>query len=124
MIHAKRWFRLLEHLYPPDVRDGKGNAMVEAYMDRARDAPKNSGKIHLVALWFRALVDSLRNGAAERMRPAASWRRAGNWGRDIELVRRRLVHSPIFAATSRTQENGSNKTSAFSQAALRNGIIP
>jgi putative ABC transport system permease protein len=97
---SERWFRLLQRLYPPDFRDEMGNAMVEAYMDRARDALKNGGKIHLVALWFRALVDSLRNGAAERVRPAASWRRAGDWGRDIELVRRRLARCPIFAATT------------------------
>src|SRR5438067_2403881 len=61
---------------------------------------KEGTKIHLVALWFRALIDSLRNGPAERARPAASWRRGGNWGYDIELVRRRLARSPIFAATT------------------------
>jgi putative ABC transport system permease protein len=97
---SERWFRLLQRLYPPDFRDEMGNAVVEAYMDRARDALKNSGRLHLVALWLRALVDSLRNGAAERVRPAASWRRAGNWGRDVELVRRRLVRSSIFAGTT------------------------
>ena len=97
---SERWFRLLQRLYPPDFRDEMGNPVVEAYMDRARDALKNGGKIHLVALWLRALVDSLRNGAAERMRPAAAWRRAGNWGRDLELVRRRLARSPIFAVTT------------------------
>jgi hypothetical protein len=43
------------------------NAAVEAYMDRARDALKNGGEIHLVALWLRAIVDSRRNGAAERL---------------------------------------------------------
>jgi putative ABC transport system permease protein len=101
MLHmSERWFRLLQRLYPPDFRDEMGNAVVEAYMDRARDARKNGGRIRLVALWFRALVDSLRNGAAERVSPAASWRHAGNWGRDIELVSRRLVRSPIFAATT------------------------
>ena len=97
---SERWFRLLERLYPPDFRDEMGSAMIEAYMDRACDALKNGGKIHLVALWFRALVDSLRTGAAERAHPAASWRRAGNWGRDVELVRRRLVRSPVFAITT------------------------
>jgi putative ABC transport system permease protein len=97
---SERWFRLLHRLYPPDFRDEMGNAVVEAYMDRARDALKDGGTISLVALWFRALIDSLRNGAAERARPSALWRRAGNWGRDIELVRRRLVRSPIFAATT------------------------
>jgi len=97
---SERWFRFLQHLYPPDFRDEMGNAVVEAYMDRTRDALKNGGMISLIALWFRALIDSLRNGAAERVRPAAAWRHAGNWGRDIELVRRRLVRSPIFAAST------------------------
>src|SRR5260370_24020481 len=77
-----------------------GNAVVEAYTDRTRDTLTNGGKIHLIALWLRAFFDSLRNGAAERARPAASWRRGGNWGRDVELVRRRLVRSPAFAATT------------------------
>src|SRR5260370_18765716 len=77
-----------------------GNAVVEAYTDRTRDTLTNGGKIHLIALWLRAFADSLRNGGAERVRPAASWRRAGNWGRDVELVRRRLVRSPAFAATT------------------------
>lgn len=97
---SERWFRLLQHLYPPDFRDEMGAAMVEAYMDRARDALKDGGTTSLVALWVRALIDSLRNGAAERVRPAAAWRRAGDWGRDVELVRRRLARSPIFAATT------------------------
>src|SRR5918997_641693 len=67
-------------------------------MDRARDAMKTGGLARLVMLWIRALADSLRNGPAERVRPAASWRRGGNWGRDLELVRRRLVRAPVFAA--------------------------
>jgi putative ABC transport system permease protein len=101
MLHmSERWFRLLDRLYPPDFRDEMGNAVVEAYMDRAHHSLQNGGRIHLMALWFHALVDSLRNGPAERARPAASWRRGGNWGHDIELVRRRLVRSPIFAATT------------------------
>jgi putative ABC transport system permease protein len=97
---SERWFRLLRRLYPPDFRDEMGAAMVEAYMDRACDALKTGGRGRLIALCSRAFVDSLRNGVAERARPAALWRRAGNWGRDIELVRRRLVRSPIFAATT------------------------
>src|SRR5215472_6799755 len=101
MLHmSERWFRLLERLYPPDFRDEMGSALVEAYMDRARDALKNGGKIHLVTLWFRAPLDSLRNGLAERVHPAASWRRTGNWGRDIQLARRRLVRAPVFAITT------------------------
>jgi hypothetical protein len=83
---SQRWFRLLERLYPPDFQDEMGNALVEAYLDSARDVLKNRGRIHLMILWLRALIDSLRNGPAEQTRPAASWRRSGNWGRDIELV--------------------------------------
>src|SRR5215471_485671 len=101
LLHmSERWFRLLRRLYPPDFRDEMGNAVVEAYVDRARNELNHGGKVHLVALWLRALADSLRNGAAERVHPAASWRRPGDWGRDIELVVRRLVRSPIFAATT------------------------
>src|SRR5215471_14452023 len=101
LLHmSERWFRLLQRLYPPDFRDEMGNAAVEAYLDRARDTLITGGKIRLTVLWFRALLDSLFNGAAERARPAASWRRSGNWGRDIEFVRRRLARSPLFAATA------------------------
>jgi putative ABC transport system permease protein len=97
---SERWFRLLDRLYPPDFRDEMGNAVVEAYMDRAHHSLENGGNIRLVALWFRALADSLRNGPAERARPTAWWRRSGNWGRDAELVTRRLVRAPLFAATT------------------------
>jgi len=97
---SERWFRLLQGLYPPDFRDEMGEAMVETYLERGREVLKNGGRLQLVALWFRALMDSFRNGVAERVRPAASWRRNGNWGRDLELVRRRLSRSPLFAATT------------------------
>ena len=40
MTLSERWFRLLQRLYPPDFRDEMGDAVVEAYMDRARDALK------------------------------------------------------------------------------------
>src|ERR1044072_3306931 len=97
---SERWFRLLQNLYPPDFRDEMGNSVVEAYMDRASHALDRGGRMRLPALWFRALIDSLRNGPAERAHPAAGWRRSGNWGRDIEFVRRRLVRSPAFAAAA------------------------
>ena len=43
---SERWFRLLERLYPPDFRDEMGTALVEAYMDSARDTLKNRGRIY------------------------------------------------------------------------------
>jgi putative ABC transport system permease protein len=97
---SEGWFRLVERLYPRDFRDEMGGALVEAYRDRARDALINGGAFRLAALWLRALLDSVRNGAAERMSPAASWRRGGDWARDLELVRRRLARSPDFALTA------------------------
>jgi putative ABC transport system permease protein len=97
---SHRWFRLLARLYPPDFRDEMGIALVEAYMDSARDTLKVRGRVQLMKLWLRALIDSFRNGPGEHTRPAASWRRSGDWGRDIELVRRRLVRSPLFTAST------------------------
>src|SRR5215813_8567502 len=62
---SERWFRLLRRLYPPDFRDEMGDAVVEAYMDRACDALKTGGRICLIALWGSALVFSLGNGTTE-----------------------------------------------------------
>src|SRR5262249_26265170 len=52
-----------------------------------------------VWVWCVAFWDSLRNGLAERLRPAVAWRRTGNWGRDVELVSRRLRQKPLFLIT-------------------------
>ena len=93
---SDRWFRLLQRLYPPDFRDDMGDAFVEAYRDRARDALKRGGIVRLAGLWVRALFDSARNGPGERVHPAVSWRRAGNWGRDAELATRRLLRAPAL----------------------------
>lgn len=100
MTLSERWFRLLLHLYPVDFRDEMGDALVEAYRDRARVALSRGGLMRLAGVWLHALFDSLRNGPGERARPAASWRRSGNWGRDAELVTRRLRRAPAFAAST------------------------
>ena len=97
---SERWFRLLRWLYPPDFRDEMGDAIVETYRDRARDALRDGGILRLAALWVRALVDSLRNGPGERARPAVSWRRRGNWGRDAQMALRRLLRARAFAAVT------------------------
>jgi putative ABC transport system permease protein len=94
---SDRWFRLLQRLYPVDFRDEMGHALVETYRDRARDALNRRGVLGLVGLWIRALIDSLRNGPGERARPAVSWRRTGNWGRDVEFATRRLIRAPGLA---------------------------
>jgi putative ABC transport system permease protein len=97
---SERWFRLLLRLYPADFRDEMGIGVVEAYRDRARVALNRRGAMGLAWLWTGALADALWNGPGERLRPAASWRRAGNWGRDLEFARRRLLRSRVFVAAT------------------------
>jgi len=97
---SERWFRLLLRCYPPDFRDDMGDALVEAYRDRARDAMNRGGARRLPSVWLRASIDAIRNGLGERIRPAVAWRRPGNWGRDLELVSRRLVRAPAFACAT------------------------
>ena len=97
---SDRWFRLLQRFYPPDFRDDMGEALVETYRDRARDALHRGGLPRLAGVWIRAFVDALRNGPGERLRPAAPWRRHGDWGRDAEMALRRLVRARTFAATT------------------------
>ncbi|MGH9162668.1 MAG: ABC transporter permease, partial [Vicinamibacteraceae bacterium] len=98
MRASERWFRLLLRLYPVDFRDEMGAAMVEAYRDRARQALSRGAGMRLAVVWVRALADAVRNGLSERVRPAVSWRRSGNWGRDMELATRRLMRSPALVA--------------------------
>lgn len=96
---AHRWLRLVVHLYPADFRDEMGEAFLETYRDRCRAAYDRTGAAGVVSVCLRALVESLVNGLAERLRPAAAWRRSGNWGRDTERAFRRLVRAPAFALT-------------------------
>jgi putative ABC transport system permease protein len=91
----ERWFRLLLRLYPADFRDEMGEAIVAVYRQRATEA-RRRGRLRLAALLLRALADALWNGPAEHLRPAAVWRRAGGWGRDLTMARRRLVREPLF----------------------------
>jgi putative ABC transport system permease protein len=93
---SDRWFRLLLGFYPQDFREELGEALVETYRDRARDALRNGGVLSLLGVWMSAVGDSARNGPGERARPAAPWRRGGNWGRDMELAVRRLLRAPAF----------------------------
>jgi hypothetical protein len=100
MRASERWFRLLLRLYPADFRDQMGIDVVEAYQHRAHATLNRSGAIGLAWLWLHALADALSNGIGERLRPAAAWRRSGNWGRDFELARRRLLRSRVFVAAT------------------------
>jgi predicted permease len=97
---SERWFRLVLRLYPADFRDELGHAVVHTYRERARLAVARRGMIGLASLCLRACADALRNGLGERLRPAAAWRRTGNWGRDCELARRRLLRSRMFVAAT------------------------
>src|SRR5260370_12337227 len=71
MTVSERWFRLLLCLYPVAFRDDMGDAVVEAYRDRARDALSRGGLTRLVSVWLYALFDSLRNRSRARARPPA-----------------------------------------------------
>ncbi|HVQ14710.1 MAG TPA: ADOP family duplicated permease [Vicinamibacterales bacterium] len=93
---SERWFRLLLRLYPADFRDELGSDVIAVYRDQARDTVNRRGVPGLAWLWLRALADAIRNGPGERLRPAVSWRRSGNWGRDLGLARRRLLRSKVF----------------------------
>src|SRR5262245_41397425 len=86
--------------YPASFRDEMGDAMVETYCERADRALADGGVMRLLRVWLGAFADSLRNGPGERVRPAVTWRRRGNWGRDLELARRRLTRSPMFVAAT------------------------
>lgn len=96
MRTSQRWFQHLLRLYPKDFREEMGRDVVEAYTGRARAALDRRGAAGIAWLWLRALGDALRNGLGERIRPAASWRRSGDWGRDFELASRRLWRAPVF----------------------------
>ena len=99
MRMSERWFRMLMRLYPVDFREEHGAAVVETYRDRARAAWERGGPPALAGVWFNALMDSLRNGPGERVQPAVTWRRSGNWGRDMELAVRRLIRAPMFVSS-------------------------
>ena len=93
---SDRWFRLLLNLYPADFRDEMGDSLVEEYRERASDAFGSTGRRGVFAVWIAALIDSLRNGLGERIHPSVAWRRAGDWGRDLERVQRRLRKKPLL----------------------------
>lgn len=95
MSLAARWFRLLLRLYPPDFRDEMGGGLLDAYRRKMEEAQKRGG-LRVAAVCLAALNDSLWNGLGERIKPAVQWRRRGDWGRDMELVTRRLRQKPLF----------------------------
>src|SRR6185503_9110919 len=96
MSASERWFRVLLRCYPPDFRDEMGASLVETYLDRCRTVAERR-RLGVAAVWLRALVDSVRNGVGERIRPGVRWRRAGNWGRDAEIAVRRIKRAPAFS---------------------------
>src|SRR6476646_10721263 len=100
LANSQRWFRLLLRMYPPDFREEMGESVSEAYRDRLNDAMDRHGLAGIAGVWFMAFRDSIRNGLGERIQPAVSWRRNGDWGRDLQIVRRRLARKPLFLAAT------------------------
>ena len=100
LMLSDRWFRSLLWLYPADFRDAMGPAILEVYRERADAALRHRGLAGWLAVSVRAFADAAWNGPAEHLRPAAIWRRAGTWGRDLTTARRRLVREPLFVAAT------------------------
>ena len=114
IVFAERWFRLLVRAYPSSFRDEMGDAMVEAFRDRARDAHRQSGVISVLRLCASATVDTIRNGPGEHLRPANLWPRSGQWRRvtriglvgmagdnlrqDVRYSVRVLLRAPTFSS--------------------------
>ena len=70
---SERWFRLLQRLYPPDFRDDMGDAVVEAYRDRARAAliarrTRHAAPASAASAPRRVWIRALRRLAAQRPR--------------------------------------------------------
>jgi predicted permease len=114
IVFAERWFRLLVRAYPSSFREEMGDAMAEAFRDRARDAHRQSGVISVLRLCASAAVDTIRNGPGEHMRPAGLWPRSGQWRRvtriglvamagdnlrqDVRYSIRVLLRAPAFSS--------------------------
>lgn len=114
IVFAERWFRLLVRAYPSSFRDEMGDAMVEAFRDRARNAHRQSGAISVLRLCASATVDTIRNGPGEHLRPANLWPRSGQWRRvtrtglvgmagdnlrqDVRYSVRVLLRAPTFSS--------------------------
>ena len=62
IVFAERWFRLLVRAYPASFREEMGDAMVEAFRDRARDAYRQSGAIKVL----RLCASATRRGPVSR----------------------------------------------------------
>lgn len=96
LLRSERVLRGLLQFYPRDFREELGDDVVDTYRERCREALQRGGVLSLMGVWLRAAGDSLRNGLGERVRPGIAWRRSGDWGRDTQLVIRRLVRAPVF----------------------------
>ncbi|HYC52872.1 MAG TPA: ADOP family duplicated permease [Gemmatimonadaceae bacterium] len=93
---VSRWLYAMLRFYPADFREEMGDALVHTYQDRVRAARARAGTAGVIGVCIRAFGDSMKNGIAERLRPAAAWRQSGNWGRDTERAIRRLLRAPAF----------------------------
>ena len=81
---SERWFRLLLRFYPTDFREEMGDALVDAYRQRAHVVLSRGGGFRLAGIWMTALIDSLRNGLGEDVRSVGS-------GDEVEVTRVRRV---------------------------------
>ena len=85
----ERIYRTLLHLYPRDLREEFGDAMVEFFRDRVARAGRQRGRRFLF-LWPSVLIDIARNALPARV---------DSIGRSLQRVRKRATaarHSPAI----------------------------
>ena len=108
-------YDLLLVTYPPTFREKHGAEMRRLFLERVRDARRRAGRLSLMWLWVRTIIDFAINAPAERLRASrALWSARGTPGgvtmrgqrgrgvgmdsfiKDVRYGIRTLVKNPTF----------------------------
>ena len=95
---TERAYRLLLLAYPSQFRARFGNAMLQAFRDRQRQAASR-GPVHAILFLCRTLLDVAANAAALRLtreeRTPMNWQSIGG---DVRYAARMFARNPVFTA--------------------------